>query len=428
MIDLDRATAVLSPKQITSIAEAQKTPHIAVWDGAVSSGKTVASLLAFVIALAKAPSSGLIVIVGKSINTIEQNIITLLQDPLLFGFVADHVHHTKGSTSATILGRDVRLIGANDAKAEGRIRGSTIYLAYVDEATLLPQAFWMMLMSRGRMFGSKVFATTNPDGPGHWLMTDFIAKGLDVGLVRFRFTIADNPSLDPAHVARLKKQYVGLWYRRFILGEWCLAEGAIYDMFDPSRHVVDALPPIERWISLGVDYGTVNPFAAELIGLGKDRRLYVADEWWWDSKAQHRQLTDPQYSEKVRGWLADMPVPGTPLTGVRPEFYVVDPSAASFVTQLFQDGVTPTLGDNAVLDGIRTVSGLFARDRLRIHRRCVHLRRELPSYSWDPDQALKGIDAPLKIDDHAPDGLRYGTHTTRALWHNAVRLDLTEAA
>ena len=419
---------MLSPKQVTSIAAAMNTPHIAVWDGAVSSGKTVSSLLAFVIALAEAPPSGLIVIVGKSINTIEQNIINLLQDPALFGPVADQVHHTAGSTSAMILGRDVRLIGANDAKAEGRIRGSTIYLAYVDEATLLPQAFWMMLMSRGRMRGSKVFATTNPDGPGHWLMADFISKGLDVGLVRFQFTIADNPTLDPVHVARLKKQYTGLWYRRFILGEWCLAEGAIFDMFDPARHVVDTLPPIERWISLGIDYGTVNPFAAELIGLGADRRLYVADEWWWDSRAQHRQLTDPEYSQRLRAWLDDMETPGVPIRGVRPQFVVVDPSAASFVTQLFQDRLTPTLGDNSVLDGIRTIGGLFARDQLRIHRRCVQLRRELPGYSWDPDQAAKGIDAPLKIDDHAPDGARYGIHTTRAIWTPALRHELEVAA
>jgi phage terminase large subunit len=100
---------------------------------------------------------------------------------------------------------------------------------------------------------------------------------------------------------------------------------------------------------------------------------------------------------------------------------VVDPSAASFVAQIWQDGLSPTQGNNEVLNGIRTVSSLLARDKLKIHRSCVNLINELPGYSWDPDRAAKGEDAPVKVDDHGCDAMRYGIHTTESLWRPALR-------
>lgn len=426
-IDLSRVTTVLSPKQIRSIVEALRVEQIGLWSGAVRSGKTIASLLAFLIAVSVAPDTGLIVMIGKTRETIERNLIEPLQSVALFGVLARQVHHTRGATTATILGRTIHLIGANDVRAEDRIRGMTIALAYVDEATLLPRGFWMMLLSRLSVVGAKLFGTTNPDGPAHWLRKDFILRGGEVGLQTWSFSLDDNPSLDPAYVERLKRQYVGLWYRRFILGEWCLAEGAVYDMWDPDRHVVKQLPQIDRWISTGIDYGTTNPFAALILGLGHPeqdgaRRLYLTHEWRWDSKLKRRALTDVEYSEKLRGWLGELPHPHVPAAkGIWPEWTVVDPSAASFVQQLHRDGLTPTLARNEVLDGIRTVSSLLARDLLRVHESCDGWINEIPGYSWDPDKAEKGEDAPIKAADHSLDGGRYGIHTTEALWRPHVQ-------
>lgn len=426
-IDLSRVTTVLSPKQIRSIVEALKTEQIALWSGAVRSGKTIASLLAFLIAVSVAPDVGMIVICGKTKETIERNLIEPLQSAELFGVLAKQVHHTRGAGVATILGRTVHIIGANDVQSESKIRGATIALAYADEATLLPRGFWMMLLSRLSVRGAKLFATTNPDGPAHWLRKDFVLRAADVGLQSWHFNLDDNPSLDPAYVARLKRQYVGLWYRRFILGEWCLAEGAVYDMWDPDRHVVKALPVIDRWISLGIDYGTTNPFAALILGLGHPeqdgaRRLYLTHEWRWDSKIRRRSLTDVEYSEKLRGWLGELPHPHAPkVKGIWPEWTVVDPSAASFVQQLHRDRLTPTLARNEVLDGIRTVSSLLAQDLLRVHESCDGWISEVGGYSWDPDKAEKGEDVPIKAADHSLDGGRYGIHTTEALWRPHVQ-------
>jgi PBSX family phage terminase large subunit len=427
----DLATLPLSPKQIRSVVEAQDAP-IALWSGAVSSGKTIASLVGFLGALVAAPDHGLVVIIGKTLQTIERNIIDPLQSVHLFGALAKQVSHTTGSTTAVILGRTVHLVGANDVRAEGRIRGATIALAYVDEATLLPQGFWMMLLSRLRVGDqSRLLATTNPDGPFHWLRKDFILKGADVGLRNWHFTLDDNPTLSPAYVARLKKQYVGLWYRRFILGEWCLAQGAVYDMFDEDRNVIDVLPYMRRWLAVGIDYGTVNPFSAILMGLGDDGHMYAVSEYRYDSATAFRQQTDAQYSTDVRQWLANVRRPGEIGNGrgVSPEWIFVDPSAASFMTQLWSDRVpNVTPGINDVLDGIRSVGVALGSGLLRIHRSCAGLLGELPGYAWDEKAAEKGEDKPLKIQDHSADALRYAVHSTAHEWRGLIEWEATGAA
>jgi PBSX family phage terminase large subunit len=427
----DLAALPLSPKQIRSVVEAQDAP-IALWSGAVSSGKTIASLVGFLGALVAAPDHGLVVIIGKTLQTIERNIIDPLQSVHLFGALAKQVSHTTGSTTAVILGRTVHLVGANDVRAEGRIRGATIALAYVDEATLLPQGFWMMLLSRLRVGDqSRLLATTNPDGPFHWLRKDFILKGADVGLRNWHFTLDDNPTLSPAYVARLKKQYVGLWYRRFILGEWCLAQGAVYDMFDEDRNVIDVLPYMRRWLAVGIDYGTVNPFSAILMGLGDDGHMYAVSEYRYDSATAFRQQTDAQYSTDVRQWLANVRRPGEIGNGrgVSPEWIFVDPSAASFMTQLWSDRVpNVTPGINDVLDGIRSVGVALGSGLLRIHRSCAGLLGELPGYAWDEKAAERGEDKPLKIQDHSADALRYAVHSTAHEWRGLIEWEATGAA
>ncbi|MFB7617817.1 PBSX family phage terminase large subunit [Kitasatospora sp. NPDC056181] len=402
----------LSPKQVRSIAQA--TSRINIWSGAIRSGKTIASLIAFLLAVVNAPSTGLIVVVGRSLQTIERNVLDPLQTIELFGPVARQVHHTRGATTAVILGRTVHLIGASDARAEGRLRGLTACLAYVDEATLMPEGFWNQLLGRLSVPGARLLATTNPDGPAHWLRRRFIQRAGELDLRSWHFTLDDNPSLAPEYVASLKAEYVGLWYKRFIDGAWVQAEGAVYDMFDPGRHVIDVLPQIARWTCVGVDYGTVNPLSALLIGHGTDGRLYAASEYRHDSRAARQQLTDAQYSARMRDWLARL--------DAHPEWVFVDPSAASFSTQLWQDGltgVTPAVND--VLDGIRSVSVALGSGLLSIHRSCTGLIEELPGYAWDDAAAERGEDKPLKLNDHSCDALRYALHSTAHDWRGLIR-------
>ncbi|WP_405948868.1 PBSX family phage terminase large subunit [Streptomyces prunicolor] len=404
----------LSDKQLRSVRESF-TSRISVWHGSVRSGKTVASLLAFLLSIRRAPATGLILLCGRSLQTIERNIIEPLQDPALFGSdVAAEVRHTRGATVASILGRTVHLIGAADARAEGRLRGATACLAYVDEATLVPEGFFVQLLARLSVPGARLLCTTNPDSPRHWLKRQYLDRSGELDLGAWHFRLADNPSLAPAYVAALSAEYTGLWRRRMIDGAWVVAEGAIFDMYDEAAHVVDTLPTMRRYW-LGVDYGTTNPFSAVLLGLGDDDRLYAAAEWRYDSRARHRQMTDAQYSAAVRTWLAGL--------GIEPEWTFVDPSAASYSAQLWADG-HPGIAraDNTVLDGIRSVSNVLDAGLLRIHRSCEGLLGELPGYAWSDEAAARGEDQPIKANDHSVDALRYAVHSTAHEWRHLLSL------
>ncbi|MFD9879981.1 PBSX family phage terminase large subunit [Streptomyces alboflavus] len=400
----------LSDKQVDSIRRA--TRRINLWHGSVRSGKTIASLVRFLLAIRRAPASGLIVICGRSLQTIERNCLDPLSDAALFGDLAAEVHHTRGATTAVILGRVVHLVGAADARAEGRLRGMTASLAYCDEVTLLPAAFFRQLLARLSVPGAMLIGTTNPDGPAHWLKVDYLDRARELDLVDFHFKLDDNPSLPEAYVAALAAEYTGLWRRRMVLGEWVVAEGAIYDMYDAERHVVDELPPMRRhW--LGIDYGTTAPFAAVLLGLGTDDRLYVCAEWRHDSRLAHRQLTDAAYSRAVREWLAGL--------DVTPEWTFVDPAATSYITQMWADG-HPGIAraDNTVIDGIRDVANVLDAGRLFIHRSCAGLLDEAPAYVWSDEAAAKGEDKPVKTDDHSLDALRYAIHSTKHEWQHLL--------
>ena len=174
------------------------------------------------------------------------------------------------------------MVGANDAKAEAKIRGLTLAGAYVDEGTLLPgMGYWSMLLTRHittMPLGAKIFLTTNPDSSAHWLKTDVIDKADVISAKVWRFGFDDNPILTPGAKDLLKASLTGLFYRRFIDGLWVAAEGAIFDMLDlDGRHrsTWEQLPFLTDYRVLGIDYGTANPFHAILLGEGIDRRLYV---------------------------------------------------------------------------------------------------------------------------------------------------------
>lgn len=399
----------LSFKQIDSIVECKQS-RISLWEGAVRSGKTFATLIAFFDAVAAAPHSGLILIAGRTLQTIERNILDPMMDRAIFGPLAAAVTHTRGSSVARILGRDVHLIGAADARAEEKLRGLTACLAMLDEATLVPEAFWNQLLARLSVPGARLLATTNPGSPAHWLKTKFLDRqaALGDGFRSWRFTLDDNPSLTPEYVAALKAEQTGLFYRRNILGEWVAAEGAIFDSWDPDVHVTpwDAAPPMARYVGVGIDYGTTNATSAVLVGQDRAGVYWLVDEYRYDPKVTGRRLTDQRLATRLRAWLL---TPHSPHT-VEPMVpaLAVDPAAASFKVELTNMGLPVVNADNDVTAGIARIGSLLGASRLHVTDRCHGFITEAPGYSWDPKATEHGDDKPLKTADHSLDAARYG--------------------
>lgn len=395
----------LSRKQIVSIVESRRY-RISIWSGAVRSGKTIASILAFYDAIVNAPTSGLIVIAGRTLQTIERNILDPMQDESKFGEWAHEVHHTPGSNTAVIFGRTIHLIGASDVRAEGKLRGMTACLALVDEATLLPESFWTQLLARLSVPGARCLATTNPDNPSHFLKVNFIdrADDPDMNLRAWHFTLDDNPYLGAEYVAAIKAEFTGLFYLRNILGRWVAADGAIFDMYDPDRHVIPwAELPEMRWIiGVGVDHGTTNPTHAVMVGHGVDDVLYCMDEWRYKAASNDARWTNVQLSKGLRDWMALPHHPNDGEDGSNFHGYViVDSSATDYRMQLKQDGVKNlVLAKKEVLYGIRTLTALVSAGRLKFTDRCPELLKEIPGYVWDTKATEKGKDEPIKLNDH----------------------------
>lgn len=426
----------LGPKGRQSVALA--TARLNLWEGSVRSGKTVASILTWVKFTRSGPAGDLLM-VGKTERTLVRNII----NPLIQMLGDKRCRYVAGVGELWILGRRIYVVGANNEGAVTKIQGMTLAGAYVDEAVTMPELMWSMLLTRLSVEGAQLFATMNPDNPNHWMMRDYLRRarvhlrhdGVTVhnddadalDLHRFSFNLADNQTLNAAYLAALESEFTGLWRLRYIKGLWVLAEGAIYDTFDDTpvpwetegAHVVSTLPDMRRW-ALAVDYGTVNPFVAALFGVGVDNRLYVVREYRHDSRKRRAQKTDAEYSTAMRqavdGWRLELGRQGHVVDVDR---VFVDPSAASFITQLYRDnwrGVN--LADNAVADGIRAVASLRSADLLRVHESLADTGgiAELTSYVWDEKAAAKGVEQPLKVDDHYPDAERYGVAGLRSEW------------
>lgn len=409
---------------MTGLSEAQRasivdsTVAVNGWEGSIRSGKTIASLIRYAEYATHAPT-GHLAILGWTLTTIERNVL----DPLT-NLHPSIVRHTKGSNWAHIMGREVQLIGFSDRRSEAVIRGLTLAGAYIDEATLMPEGTFVQLLGRLSVPGATLFFTTNPDAKTHWLHKKYLARIEELPDWRvFHFTMDDNPSLAPEYIAAKKREFTGLWYRRFILGEWVNAEGSIFDRFDSDRHVIPfaETPQIARVLAAGIDYGTTNPTSCVILGITAEQhpRLVVLDEYRHNPDTGGK-LTDPEQSKRIRQFLAGRHHPQQTLPAV--PYTVIDPAAASLKVQLQHDGHRGIWdATNTVLPGIQLVAALLATDQLLITDRCKALIDEMPAYVWDDKKTDLGIDAPVKLNDHSVDALRYAVATTEQLWRNALR-------
>ena len=388
---MDVKLELYSAKQIDAFNHCKS--RINILEGSVRSGKSHIALKVFINELMYGPP-GKYLIAGKSERTVLRNVIEPLNE-MVYGII----RYNRGLGEFTLYDRKIYVVGASDERAESKIRGQTLAGALVDEASIIPASFWRMLLSRLSVEGAKLFATTNPDSPFHWLKTEYIDNESITNKSVHSFRLEDNPVLKKSYIDDLKREYSGLWYKRFIDGLWVLAEGAIYDFFDESLHVCEAPPTYGKYYVLGIDYGTANAFAATLVGFNDDCHpaLWVEKEFYWDSKKMGYQRTDLEYAMDIKREFGGYPL----------RVIYLDPSAASFQTELRRQRLPVTPANNDVLDGIRYVSDRFIGGDLVIGRQCHNLIQEIQGYVWDDKAAKNGEDKPLKQRDHACDAMRY---------------------
>ena len=327
---------------------------------------------------------------GKTIGALRRNVTVRLNDWLggLFTVTENRSENKLVLTDHRGRQNVYYLFGGQDEGSGKLIQGITLAGVLMDEVALMPRSFVEQACARCSETGSRLWFNCNPEGPEHWFYKEWILQHRQKNLLHLHFTMEDNPGLDPNIKRRYERLYSGVFYRRFVLGQWCMAEGLVFD-FDPGKYVTDRLPEGGRYF-ISVDYGTRNPFSAGLWCVAEGN-AYRLREFYHNGR-ESAMMTDEQYYKALEQLAGDRPV----------EQVIVDPSASSFIATIRHHGkFSVRKARNEVLPGIRLVAGLLQAGRLRFSPDCRDCLREFSLYSW-----AEG-DRPQKENDHAMDDVRY---------------------
>lgn len=330
---------------------------------------------------------GLAVILGVTKSTIERNVLEPMRN--LYG--DELVGTISSDNTAWIFGEKCYCLGAEKVSQVSKIRGASIKYCYGDEVADWSEEVFALLKSRLDKEYSCFDGTYNPQYPNHWLKK-FLESDADI--FSQTYTIDDNPFLPPAFVENLKKEYAGtVFYDRYILGRWTLAEGLVYPMFTKEANVTSETGGAGKYY-ISCDYGTQNPTVFCLWRTDKGRAV-MEKEYYHSGRATNRQKTDEEYYQDLERF-AD---------GYNVERIVIDPSAASFSECIRRHGKFAVWkANNDVLDGIRLTAACIKSGRIKFHESCTHAFDEFGLYSWDKDAAEDKV---IKENDHVLDAVRY---------------------
>lgn len=369
-------------------------------DGAIRSGKTLSMSLSYVLWAMNSFNQQNFGMAGKTIGSFRRNVLFWLK---LMLASRKYTVIDKRSDNLLIVskGNTVNyfyIFGGKDERSQDLIQGITLAGMFFDEVALMPESFVNQATGRCSVDGSKYWFNCNPDNPRHWFKVNWIDKAEEKHLVYLHFTMDDNLSLSEKIKARYRSMYVGVFFKRFIEGIWCVAEGLVYSMFDEEKHVAkERMTGVKEYI-VSVDYGTVNPFSAGLWAFdGKNSQR--EQEIYYNSREMGVRLDDEAYYKMMDEMIGNR----------RVEFIIIDPSAASFIETINKYGkYIVKRADNDVLDGIRVVTTFLNKGMIKIHESCKDCISEFGLYCWGEES---GEDIVIKENDHAMDDVRYYCYT-----------------
>lgn len=369
-------------------------------DGAIRSGKTISMSLSFVLWAMTRFNGQTFGMCGKTIGSFRRNVLTWLKLMLMGrGYAVED----KRSDSLIIVRKGnvenhFYVFGGRDERSQDVVQGITLAGVLLDEVALMPESFVNQVTGRCSVEGSRMWFNCNPEGPMHWFKTDWIDEAEEKNLLYLHFTMDDNNSLSPKVKERYKRMYSGVWYERYVLGLWKLAEGIIYPMFGDDCIVPTEERRYSRYV-ISMDYGIQNPTAMLLWGLCGGV-WYQIREYYHSGRETGQQKTDQQYYEELERLADDLPI----------ESLIIDPSATSFIALVKQKHrFRIRRAKNDVLDGIQKTASALQLGLIKVNDCNKRTIEEYNLYSWDD----KGDDRPIKENDHAMDATRYFVNTMR---------------
>lgn len=376
-----------------------KDKDIVIADGAIRSGKTIAMICSFLRWSMKNFQGESFILAGKSIGALKRNVLKpMFQILEAWGIKYEY----NRSEHFIIIGTNTYYcFGANNEASQDVLQGLTAAGALADEGALFPQSFTDQMIGRCSVDGAKIFINCNPRGPYHYMKIEFIDKRWEKQIYYLHFTMDDNLSLSERVKQRFRRMFSGVFFKRYILGLWVMAEGIIYDMFDEDRHKVPATDRAYTEYYVSGDYGTQNPTTFGLWGkyLGK---WFKVKEYYYSGKDRGKQKTDEEFYQDLEKFIGDIKIKAV----------IVDPSAASFIATIKKHRkFRVKKANNDVLEGIRNVATALSNELINYNDCCLNTFREFFSYVWDDKAAERGEDKPAKQNDHCLDADRYFINT-----------------
>ena len=390
---------MISAKQKKILAFPYSKYDALICDGAARSGKTSIMMWAFVDWAMREFSGQRFGICGKTVDSASKNIIV----PFIAMTLAKERYTIRWRRSEKIL--EVRrgavtnwfeVFGGKDESSAALIQGRTLAGVLLDEVALMPRSFVEQAVARCSVRGSKLWFNCNPEGPEHWFYKEWIQRREAHNALYLHFSMDDNPSLSEETKARYHSMYSGVFYERYVLGQWVLAEGLIYPMFGPN--CITEETPESGVYYISIDYGTLNPFSAGLWCV-TDKEAVRIREYYYSGRDTQQSKTDEEYYMDLERLAGELPI----------ETVVIDPSAASFIETIRRHGrFSARKAKNDVVNGIVTTSRYLKNGKIKVHSSCKDAIREFGLYRWD-DKAQE--DKPIKENDHAMDETRYMAET-----------------
>lgn len=388
-----------SPKQLEILGWwHENSPHkdkvAIICDGSVRSGKTVCMSLSFVLWAFSNFNNQNFALCGKTILSIRRNLLFPLTKWLSSMEIDFKEKLSSNYIDISVDKKTNRfyLFGGKDESSASYIQGLTLAGVLFDEVALMPRSFVEQALARCSVDGSKFWFNCNPEHPYHWFYKEWIQKCNSKNALYIHFVMSDNPSLSKEIIERYESLYSGVFYQRYVLGQWVAAHGRVYPMFDNEINVVDIMPEKFNEYIVSCDYGTVNPCSFGLWG-ESGGIWYRICEYYYDSKVMGDMRTDEEHFEQLASLIGDR----------RVRKIIVDPSAASFIQVIRKHtNYCVEKADNNVIDGIRKVSDAIKQKKILFGKGCLDSIREFCLYCWKEDS-----ETPIKQNDHAMDDIRY---------------------
>ncbi len=402
----------LSRRQMQVLAFPKTHYDALICDGSVRSGKSSAISVAFVDWAMQSFNGQRLGICGKTIDAARKNVVEPYMSmtwPTRYRGYQLRWHGGENVLEVSCGGRRnlFEVFGGKDEGSRMLIQGRTLAGVLMDEVALMPRSFVEQAIARCSVPGSRLWFDCNPESPLHWFKQEWIDGADEKNALRLHFTMADNPGLTPEVRARYERMYAGVFYQRYVLGEWVQAEGLVYPDYKKAlRDDIGSDMPTDGQYVVSIDYGTQNAFAA-LLWAHHGSTWTAFREFYYSGRDEGHQLTDSDYARHVEALVS----------GLQGEVAViVDPSATSFMAELRRHGQRFRVrhARNDVSDGIRETAACMQAGLVQISRSgCPSLVRELGGYVWDESHG--DGERPLKADDHACDALRYLVATERVI-------------